>query len=364
MKVRVAIVLFPLFFALSVAAVQPAGAEPFKEHFVIEGTELELGNLIGEITLKGHNGSGFVIEADVRGDDAARDVLTFEVQEGLSTSFSVQYPVRKHSRFVYPPMGRTSKTTIHASSGKHRNGWRQILFPLMGKDKIKISGSGRGLEIWTDLTVLVPEGAKISVRHGVGRIDAEGLEGRSVLDTSVGSVTVRDMEGEIIVDTGSGEVRAYDVNGYLNVDTGSGEVSVARFGGETLLVDTGSGEVEAHDINCKMANIDTGSGKVRVHANRLGGANIDTGNGAVELVMERMGSGPFVIDTGNGAIDLCLPPNASVDLRADTGNGRISYKLPDAEIRRKDEDELALRIGDGDVRVRLDTGNGSIRIHH
>ena len=77
-----------------------------------------------------------------------------------------------------------------------------------------------------------------------------------------------------------------------------------------------------------------------------------------------MGDGRYEIDTGSGSIDLGLPRDASAILRAATGNGTISWKLSDVKIRRKERDDVILRIGDGAADLRLDTGSGAIRIHH
>jgi DUF4097 and DUF4098 domain-containing protein YvlB len=92
-------------------------------------------------------------------------------------------------------------------------------------------------------------------------------------------------------------------------------------------------------------------------------ANIDTGSGSVTLQLDRMGDGDYRIDTGSGRITLVLPADASADVTAETGSGGIDVDLAEGvEIRRREEDEISLRIGDGRSRVRLDTGSGSIRI--
>jgi hypothetical protein len=92
------------------------------------------------------------------------------------------------------------------------------------------------------------------------------------------------------------------------------------------------------------------------------GGTIDTGSGAVRIEFDRLGTGRLLIDTGSGSIDLGLPHRASADIRADTGSGHIRYELSDVEVYRRDDDALHLRVGEGEARVRLDTGSGGIRI--
>ena len=47
---------------------------------------------------------------------------------------------------------------------------------------------------------------------------------------------------------------------------------------------------------------------------------------------------------------------------ADTGSGGIRNKVQDAKIRHKDRDRLEMTVGDGDAKVLLDTGSGSVTI--
>jgi DUF4097 and DUF4098 domain-containing protein YvlB len=75
-----------------------------------------------------------------------------------------------------------------------------------------------------------------------------------------------------------------------------------------------------------------------------------------------MGQGRYVIDTGSGGIRLRLPPEVSAAFQADTGSGSISVDLDGVELGRKQRREARFTVGDGDSRVRLSTGSGSIRI--
>lgn len=364
MRMRTTLGFPPLLFALLIlTASQPAAAAEFDRHFSLEGNELKLINLIGEIQLEGYNGSTFEIDVAVRGSDASADLLEIEAKENGKAVLAIRYPAKKN-RFVYPRMGRGSSTTLTVRGDDMEDDWLGQILPFPGKDRIQVSGSGRGLEIYADIIVKIPTGSDVTVHHGVGDIEGKGLEGRIVLDTVCGGIKAEQITGELVVDTGSGSVEAREIDGDLNADTGSGGVRLSQCTGETMLVDTGSGSVEADEIACEHLNIDTGSGSVKVRAGRVGSAKIDTGSGSVRLSIEEMGAGSFLVDTGSGSIDLRLPEDASADLIADTGNGGISWNLPEAKIGRKSRDEVAIRLGAGAAHVRLDTGSGAIRIHH
>lgn len=338
---------FPVALLLLVLAAtllaRAAFAGDLHREFQFDSRQLDVANLVGEITIEGGSGDQFVVEIDVRGDDAEEGILNFVVEEGSKARLAVQYPTKKHTKYVYPPMGRFSNTSISYGDERESNGsWLKQVFSGSFGHWIKVSGRGSGLEIWADITILVPEGGSLKMKNGVGEVSARNVDGNLVLDTSSGSVKVEKIRGDLLVDTGSGSVEVSDVRGDLLVDTGSGRVTVTGVKGN-LNIDTGSGSVQARRIESDEAKIDTGSG-------------------SVVLELDRMGTGDFVVDTGSGSVELILPNDASARIVADTGSGGIRNKVDDAKIRRKDRDRLEMTVGDGEAKVLLDTGSGSVTI--
>jgi DUF4097 and DUF4098 domain-containing protein YvlB len=115
-------------------------------------------------------------------------------------------------------------------------------------------------------------------------------------------------------------------------------------------------------VDCQYMLIDTGSGAVEASQVSADKAKIDTGSGSVFLHLERMGTGRFVIDTGSGSIELILPADASAEITADTGSGTVRNKVEGANVSVAARDELKMTIGDGEARVILDAGSGSITV--
>ncbi len=365
------------------AAVLPASAEEFTQSYTLDAELLRVGNLIGEVTLEGTTGSQFEITIHVQGNDASRDVITFDVDDrGPEAAVIVQFPIHEEQDFIYPHMGRGSKTTMNwgKNHGDRDDFWGQLWKELRGK-KVTVRRDGRGVEMWADVTIKVPAGAEVSLRHGVGAITAADIKGDLDLDTHTGRILVDDVDGNLVADTGSGSVKVGNISGNVNLDTGSGGVEVSGVVGN-LLVDTGSGSVEVNgaegaEINidtgsgsvrvtgavCRELRIDTGSGSVRANSIEASDVSIDTGSGGVDLELVKMGVGEIDIDTGSGGIDLVLPPDASVTVDAETGSGRISLVVDGEDYSpRKRRQELSFTIGDGDTEVSLETGSGSINI--
>jgi hypothetical protein len=350
--------LFLLGFAL------PATAEELQRHFSISGEEIVIDHLIGKLDLEGYDGQTFEIDITISGRDADPASLEFETKEGARARFTVVFPLDEEDRFVYPPMGHGSVTTLARRVGEDEGGWIRSLLALIGNDRIRISGSGKGLQIWADLRVRVPRGRNVKVIHTAGEIDAERLEGNVIVESQHGGIRAKKISGSLSIDTGSGAVTIEECNADLEVDTGSGSVVLEGCAGGGIVVDTGSGGVIAKRIDCSELWIDTGSGGVEAVEIRTDRATIDTGSGAIRLDLERIGSGRFLLDTGSGGIDLSLPLDASAEIFAETGSGGIGYELQGVDVRRIESDEAHLLVGDGTARIRLDSGSGRIKIHN
>lgn len=349
-----------------------AHAEEFDETFSFDGDELAVSNLVGAITVEGHDGSGFEILAEVRGADASRDEIDFETGKGRMPSLDVVFP--DEDRFVYPELGAGARMSVNMGG---RSGWG--IFG--GGDRIEIRGRGRGLELWVDLTIRVPAGGDLVVRHAAGTIEARDatshldlavraghvtalrITGDVEIDTGSGHVEVDGIEGNLRVDTGSGHIDATDVQGNrMLLDTGSGHVTLTDARGDDLEVDTGSGRVEIDRAAFTAISIDTGSGSVECDAIEADDLSIDTGSGSVRVELARMGDGRFVIDTGSGSIRFDMPAPASADVWAETSSGGIDVDVADADMQRDKRDEVEFRVGSGGARVELETGSGKIQI--
>ena len=354
----------------------------FERSFTFDSSELRLANLIGQVEVKAASGDEFRITVRVLGEDATEERVQFEEGGGRRAELAILFPIDESNRYVYPQMGSNSRTKF--SSRHHDSSLGQLLG--LGRDQIEVRGRSwkDALELWADVVVEVPEGKKLSVYLGVGsmsavdvkadlemdsqtgRIDAENITGQLTLDTGSGSVAVRGVQGDVSVDTGSGRVEVADVENaaFVNIDTGSGGVVVERIQADRLSVDTGSGGVDVDVANVEDLNIDTGSGTVEAYQVASDNVSIDTGSGGVRLELVRMGRGRYDVDTGSGSIRMHLPRQVSASFQADTGSGDISVDIEGVELSRRErrDGEARFTIGDGDSRVRLSTGSGTIRI--
>jgi hypothetical protein len=337
-------------------AAQPVSAQ---QEFSFEGDQVFVSNLIGEITVSGHDGSRIVVRAHARGDDAG--ILDFQVKEGGRAEFHVVYPLDQELDYSYPRRGGGRMKTRVESWRKASSFMEDLYSGVSGRDEIEIR-DGRGSEAWADLEILVPRGVKTRVRLAVGELEARNVEADIFLDTYSGPVRASNITGETIIDTGSGSVVASMIRGDLNIDTGSGSVEASDVTGDDILIDTGSGRVTLDRATGRSVTIDTGSGSVRASEIDANDTVIDTGSGSVTLDLVRMGTGRHVIDTGSGGVTVYLPSDASCEIIADTGSGGIELDIPNATLSKLSRDRVELSVGGGDGRLEIDTGSGSIKL--
>lgn len=360
MKLRACSLLVPVLLVAGLAAA--VLAEEFTETYSLDADQLELVDLIGEIRLEPASGDAFEISVAVRGDDASRDRIAIEIDEGRTAVIRVLFPVDEERKYVYPPMGRGKSTITFREDSDDKSSWLGRIVRGFKQERITVSGRGRGLEVWADVTIRVPRGREADVRLGVGRIEAADVNGDLSLDISSGPVVAERIEGSVLGDTGSGSITFRDIEGEVDADTGSGGVVVERCRGDRIHADTGSGSVSVEEVDCRKLDVDTGSGSVTATGVRTDAAHIDTGSGGVKLHLDRMGTGKYIIDTGSGGIDLLMPRDASADVSCDTGSGRIKVDVAGVDVDTKDKDEIRFNVGGGDSRVVLDTGSGGITV--
>ena len=343
-----------------VGALVPSAQAAFDKAASLSADTVEIRNLIGRIEVEGHDGSDFEIEVHVQGGDATPDRVEVRIEEGRRAAVTILFPLDESKHYIYP---RLNGGNVSFSANDDRGSWLSKLFGALGNGNVKVKGSGRGLEIWADVTVRVPQGKSVVIDNGVGTVEARDVEADLNLATASGAVEVVGATGSVSIDTGSGHVTVAHVQGPLHLDTGSGHVSVKDVRAKDVHVDTGSGRVELDGVDSSTVHVDTGSGRVEARAVSVDDLVIDTGSGSVTLQLDRMGGGEFVIDTGSGSIDLRLPPDASADVKVDTGSGGIELDLSGSHrIRHQEEDEAEFTIGGGDADVILDTGSGSVHI--
>jgi hypothetical protein len=340
-----------VFLPAVLAAQQP-------ERFILTGDHIAIYNLAGAVTVEAGSGDPAVLLAR-GGADAGR----LKIGQGESrgrTSLRVMYP---SDRIVYRGLEGNSSTTLRVRPDgtfgdydlRNHEEWEDE----EGR-RVRIAGSGDGLDAYADLRIQLPAGRRASLYLAVGKISVTNVDGDLAIDAHNAPVTATGTKGFLSIDVGSGPVTVSGASGELNVDTGSGTVEVTRFEGEELMVDTGSGEVTATEVKADVISIDTGSGDIRLTGAGAPRLTLETGSGNVTADV-RANLEALDVETGSGNIAVTAPPGLGAEVEIETSSGDIETDFP-VQVTRHSRDNLVGRIGNGRGRIAIETGSGNVRL--
>lgn len=332
------------------AAAAPVGTAA-QERYAIGGEHVAIYNLAGEVELVGTTAGQVTVQVARGGADASELRVEVGPLDGRH-ALRVIYP---DSRIVYSGVRWRGTTVMHVRGDGTWGGTEG------GRgDRVRISGTGSGLEAHADLRVGVPQGQRVDLYLGVGRVVAENVNGQVRIQTSGSSVETRRGAGALMIRTGSGRVEVDGMDGVLVVHTGSGRVSLVDVSGDSVRVRTGSGRVTGEGIFTGRANIRTGSGGLRIQRSAARSVQFQTGSGSVSAeLMDPVDN--LRVRTGSGRVTLYLARDLNAALALRSSSGRINVDFP-LRVTRQARRELTGQVGDGTGSIQINTGSGSIRL--
>jgi hypothetical protein len=334
----------------------PTSATAATQELVVSGqSHVELRNFIGSVQVGEAPGRDYVVR--VAGSHAG---IAPEMRDG-GRLVVVRWPAEV--------------ATVHSPLAPEIGGW-------WFKGKVDYDGRRYAIQhgpqdVYAEVTVLVPRGARLVVTQQFGQLQANAVRAGLRLETMSGEIVVAGSRGGLAVETGSGRVRVQGHDGAIKAETGSGEVvldhntgpqtadtgsgEVRVIGGSGLLkAETGSGEVFV-DGFAGDVSAETGSGAVRATGLKaVRSLKADTGSGEVQLEGDLSGLESLNIDTGSGSVSVTSTGVPALRLSVDTGSGDISAS--GAARLEGDEDHRVVVGGAGTHTGTIDTGSGSITV--
>lgn len=343
---------------LALALLLPAALSAQTERRTLSGQHVALYNVAGEVRIVRGSRRDVEFEITTRGRDANRLRIETGTVRGLPT-LRVIYP---DDDVVYrggPERrwgGGSTETRIRDDGTWGGDGWRD-----RDGQRVRVKSSGSGLEAWADIRVMVPDGTALDSYLLVGEMSATDVDSDLRLDVASARVAATDTRGTLVVDAGSGGVTLRGTRGRrLDVDNGSGGIALDRVSSDECTVDTGSGGVTGNELSCKRLSVDVGSGSVRLGSVSTRDVDVDAGSGGVSLDLVSSPSSVRV-DAGSGGVTLSLPSDFGAEVDIETGSGSITT---DFAVRTRTLERRHLRgtIGNGEGRVVVESGSGSVRL--
>jgi DUF4097 and DUF4098 domain-containing protein YvlB len=197
----------------------------------------------------------------------------------------------------------------------------------------------------SDIEVMVPAGASVSIEGFQATITVAGVSG---------SVKAETVNGTITHAGPSKEVSLQSVNGAVDTSKASGRVNVEAVNG-TITVRDSSGELEASTVNGKLTV--TGGSFTRAQIETVaGGARFDAALGP---------KASLSVESVSGSVELVFPAAFGGDFSVTTFSGEITNELGPAAEKASaftPQKELSFTSGSGGVRVSVETLSGAVHI--
>ena len=196
----------------------------------------------------------------------------------------------------------------------------------------------------TRIEMMVPRGARVSIRTFAGDLVVRGVAGRVSADASSGSIEVSELSGGADLTTTSGDIRGRTLAGSNSAVATSGNIELTDVQGELRAATT--------------------AGAVRLLGVRASVVRAGTTNGNVEFSGTLERNGQYALNAHSGNIVMELPESSSAAFTLRTFNGHFQTDIPltlgATGLRRGAP--VSFRLGDGDATISATTHSGNIII--
>jgi DUF4097 and DUF4098 domain-containing protein YvlB len=197
----------------------------------------------------------------------------------------------------------------------------------------------------TDLRILVPLDAELSVETVSASISVAGMRG---------PVELESVSGSIVVAGSPVRLEAESVSGKVSVDTAPDGAELSTVSG-AIRIGSALGKVEAGSV----------SGSISVEAGTLAGASFETVSGNITCKAVPAARGDVDMETMSGTITLVVDADAAASYNLETFSGSIANQIgPEATKtgRYTPEKELRFTTASGGPTISLSSFSGSIKL--
>lgn len=277
--------------------------------------QLELGNIAGEIAVRGVAGSTITINATKhvrprRNEDIQRTLDDLEIE-------------------IDQRGDRIEVRTRHDRGGRRR--------------------------ARVDYDVTVPFATRVMLRSVSGDVEADDVAGELDVEVVSGDLRIESAGRLSVAKTVSGDIRVDTATGSdnLTIRSVSGDITIGTLEAERFELETVSGEMQLRDVTCRRLSVSTVSGEFDYE-------------GALAA------DGRYELNAHSGDITLRLTEDIGFDLSADTFSGDFEFGLPvtlegsgpgrDDRGRGNRQRSVRGRHGDGGARLEVVTFSGDLTI--
>jgi putative adhesin len=313
-------------------------------------------NLVGRMRVTSGGGEAASVIATVHAEDAA---LANTIRLEQATGDPGKVVVHVH----YPE----SERSLRYPAGNEDGGW--VLGLLSVGEGLRYQGRrfrvsrSSGRLLYVDLEVHLPARvADGTFRNQVGRLDANGVEGKITFDVDSADLRLERLRGDVALHGTSGDIKASDITGTWDSTFTSGDCTMRGFRGESLAFHTTSGDVEARDVQATRLRIRSTSGDYSIRDADVEDVEASATSGNVELDQRSTRLARLRLEATSGDVLLLLPREASFEAVASATSGDVNVRYDDVTFLRHDREPARYRHGSGGAQIEVRTTSGNLTI--
>jgi DUF4097 and DUF4098 domain-containing protein YvlB len=190
-------------------------------------------------------------------------------------------------------------------------------------------------------------------------IEATGVAGAALLETTFGNVAAQRVTGELRVKAEKSAVEASEVTGAVVVQTSFDNVVLNRIAGPVdVAVEHGGLQADGLEKGAKVRV----SGDGVVLQGFRGAVDVEARRAGIELVPAAALVDPVTASATHGAIRLQVPRESRIDLEAAAQRGEVQVDVPGLVLMRTDAARVSGKLGGGGATVKLTADHGDVRV--
>ena len=278
---------------------------------------ISIADVYGNITLRGHNGSGaqLIILKTIHGlsEKKAKQVINDSKISVFHLEDEYLIRVRSEKKMQYD---RTIENTLEFNLPRNVN----INLEILGGDIDLADLQGESiLNTLGGDVVITSFAGRIESKTSGGNMTVTETEGFIRIHSSGGNISISDSQGQFNSSTEGGSIRFSDLNGSIDAQTSGGSIELEHITGDEISCRTSGGNIQAEVISAKVTLKTSGGG---INLNNIeGNIDLSTSGGNIDAVLCK-GSLKCNTSAGNISLEEVI---GSVD--AFTSAGNISLDL-------------------------------------
>ncbi|NLH42167.1 MAG: DUF4097 domain-containing protein [Planctomycetes bacterium] len=209
-------------------------------------------------------------------------------------------------------------------------------------------------------------GPSIDLNSGNGAITATRLRGQTTAETSFGAMTFEDFaDGDLKLKSGNGRIGITNASfGVCDARSSFGAIAAGGLRGDSVTLNSGNGSVEIAGAKTKTVDLYSSFGSLRATDVTASNLSAVSGNGGVNIACSPAAPADLNarVRSSFGGVDFTAPTGFAGEVSLNANFGTVKTALPITVSGEISRNKITGKIGDGQGKIHIESGNGSVEL--